>query len=560
MLRRVPPAVGKLALLALLALPSCGPSGDPSGDAAAPGAAASSAAASVTAATASLSTAACAERADQLRKQPALPGAPSFEANRVELSGRPRGTPVLWKRVPETAPSPSASAASAIEKLAHTDRPLALVKGLVRRHGKSPETLRAIFLREGYVYADRADLALALVETLRLTHLFREPVVYLLRGHTVHALRRAERTRYLPERYLHDDGPLRGAVAELLLGDRFALDRAELEKAPAALDLIGAAHDDGFDRIRVKHLAEAGVVAEVRYGEGTWLTAVLEANGAALRLACVDGAADAVAARARVLEASGGARKALAKIRATVHAEVQEEPRFDEPKDEPEGEQQDGMLRREWRRAYSQGLRSYTVGQNKYDVYDEEGRAVPPQVCIDFITDTWERASGTWYKPLPAAGEGERPRPAPERLLGGVDFDKLDLTNRRSVAELVNFAKRHPDMFDVLDVPQEGRIPFARRGDFFSYVSSHGDDFAEGDVLVIFGAKSDGRPHYHSLIVVEQDPITGVPTLVAGNAGRPREQTLEGVMARSPKRSIKHRVRPKAAWLASAILGKEASN
>jgi len=544
------------ALLALLFLPSCGPGvANASGEASPPATVVAPSASG--SASAALSTAACGERIARVLGEPALPGSPTFEANRIELTGRPRGTPVLWKRVPEGPRQPSASVASAIEKLAHTDRPLGMVKGLVRRHAKSPETFRAILLREGYVYEDRPDVAVAVVETVHIAHLFREPVVYLLRGHTVHALRRAGRTRYLPERYVHDDGALKGAVAELLLGDRFAASRAEVEKAPAALDVIGASRDDGFDRLRVKHLAEAGLVAELRYGEGTWLTALLVAEGAALRVGCVDGSSEGLAARARVLEATSGARKALAKIRATVHAEVQEEPRFDEPKDEPEGEQQDGMLRREWRRAYGQGLRSYSVGQNVYDVYDAEGRAVPPQVCVDFITDTWERASGTWYKPLPAAAFTERPKPLPERVVGGIDFDKLDLTNRRSVAELVSFARRHPDMFEVLDVPQDERIPFARRGELFDYLARHADDYAEGDVLVIFGAKSDGRPHYHSIMVVEQDPITGVPTLVAGNAGRPREQTLEGVMARSPKRSIKHRVRPKPAWLAGAILGKE---
>jgi hypothetical protein len=126
------------------------------------------------------------------------------------------------------------------------------------------------------------------------------------------------------------------------------------------------------------------------------------------------------------------------------------------------------------------------------------------------------------------------------------------------VAELVAFARRHPEMFEVLDVPQEGRVPFTRRSELFAYLAKSPDDFAPGDVLVIHGLKDDGRPHYHSVMIVEEDPITGVPTLVAGNAGRPREQTLEGVMARSPKRSIKHRVRPRPEWLAKAILGQDA--
>ncbi|MEM9696933.1 MAG: hypothetical protein AAGA56_30635, partial [Myxococcota bacterium] len=60
-----------------------------------------------------------------------------------------------------------------------------------------------------------------------------------------------------------------------------------------------------------------------------------------------------------------------------------------------------------------------------------------------------------------------------------------------------------------------------------------------------------GRPHYHSLIILDKDPITGVPTLVGGNAVFPREQTLEGVMQISPKRSLRHRIRVKNPWLLS---------
>ena len=558
----MPSGRGALALLALSILPACGQGASGAsgalGDVGAAGATTTAtASAAAQGAPGGVPTSGCADRIARLLREPALAGAPAFEAGRVELVGRPRGTPLLWKRVP-AARQGSASAASALAKLEGAERPLPVLKGLVRRYGRSPETLRGVVLREGYVYADRAEVALALVETVRITHLFKEPVVYLLRGQSVHMLRRAERTRYLPERYVHDDGPMKGAVAELLLGDRFAAERAEVERAPAAVDLVAAAEEAGSDRLRVKHLAEVGLVADLRYG-GAWVTAAFEMEGPRLRVACVDGPAEALTARERSLEATADLRRALAKIRATVHAEVQEEPRFDEPKDEPDGEQQDGALRREWRRAYEKGLRRYSVGSRDYDVYDADGRAVPPQVCVDFITDTWERASGTWYDPLPPAFGNERPKPAPRRVIGGVDFDKFDLENRRSVAELVAFARRHAEMFEVLDVPQEERIPFTRRSELFAYLARRSNDFAPGDVLVIHGLKDDGRPHYHSVMIVEQDPITGVPTLVAGNAGRPREQTLEGVMARSPKRSIKQRIRPRPEWLAKVVLGHDAA-
>lgn len=540
-----------LAVFALCAGAACGPSGAAGGS----GASGSAAASSSGVPAALEGQGACKEKIARLRAEAALPGAPAFEERRIDLMGRPRGTPLLWRRAPVPDPSMSASSRSALAKIEGASRPLPVIKGIVRRYARSPEVLRGVFLRENYVYSDDPEIALAIVETVRLTHLFREPEIHLLRGAALTRLRRAEKTRAKPEGYVYDEGPFRGEAAELLLGDRVAVERADLEKAPLALDLSGAAAASGLARVRAVHLSETGMVAEVRAPGGPWVTAAFDVEGPGLSLACVDGSPEALLAHRAAAKALEGQRAALAKIVATVRAEVEEEPPFDEPRDEPDGEQQDGALRREWRRAYTRSLRKFTVGDVSYDVYDAMGRPVPPQVCVDFITDTWERASGTWYRPLPPAPEGERPKPAPERTIGGVDFDQLDLANRRSVAELVSFAKRHEDMFEVLDLPPEGRIPFARRADFFAYLAGRAEDFAPGDVLVIHGLKDDGRPHYHSVMILEQDPLTGVPVRVAGNAGRPREQTLEGVMARSPKRSIKHRIRPRPAWLSAAIGG-----
>ena len=547
-----------LFLLSALGSPACGTSTATSSAQGSSGASSATVSATVSGSPAApplVGAAECAARVKRLMAEPELPGAPAFEAKRIDLVARPRGTPLLWKRVPTVDRDAPAAALAAIAKIERAARPLLLMKGLVRRYARTPAVLRAALLREGYVFSQDPEIALAIVETVKLTHLFHEPQIHLLRGRTVHVLQRTQRTRYKPEGYVYAAGPWKGSVAELLLGDRVAVDRADVENGQIALDLAGAAAEDGFDRLRVKHLAEAGLVAEVHYPAGPWITAAFDVEGAARRLACADGPADALAARAKAIEASAGQREALAKITAAVRAEVDEGLLFDEPWDEPDDEQQDGSLRREWRRAYGQGLRRFTVGDVTYDVYDEEGRPVPPQVCVDFITDTWERSSGTWYKPLPPASGDERPKPAPERTSGGIDFDKLQLDNRRSVAELVGFAKRHPEMFEVLDLPQEERIPFVRRGEFFAYLAEHEADYAPGDVIVIHGLKSDGRPHYHSMIIIERDPITGVPVRVAGNAGRPREQTLEGVMGRSPKRSIKHRIRPRPEWLVASLNG-----
>ena len=88
------------------------------------------------------------------------------------------------------------------------------------------------------------------------------------------------------------------------------------------------------------------------------------------------------------------------------------------------------------------------------------------------------------------------------------------------------------------------------RDRFYAYLHDKQDMFRPGDMITVHGYKEGGRPHYHSLIILEQDPVTGVPTLVAGNAVFPREQSLEGILQISPKRSLKHRIRIKDEWLA----------
>jgi hypothetical protein len=495
---------------------------------------------------------ACIARRDARLRDPALPGAASFEARRAEFVGRVRGTPVLFRRPPERRGASSDVLAEA-EELASSAKPLAAVRALVNRHARDPERLRAIVLREGYLYADDVDLATPLVETLRITHLFREPTVYLKRGTQLHKLRFAARDRLHPARYLHDDGPLAGDIAELLHADRIGADPAPLEADPLVVDLAEAAHHAGFDRLRPVHLTASALVADVRYGPDVWVPAVFDLDGARARVGCSIESPELAASAQRFRDESAPARAALDRIRAAVRDAVREELKFDEPQGEPDGEQQDGSLRREWRRAYDKGLRKYEVNDRAYPVYDPQGRPIPPEVCIDFITDTWERASGTWFRPAAVAADG-RLDPSPARVLGGLRFDPKELENRRSVASFVRFARSQEASFEVWDIPAEERIPLLRRKDFFDYLAAHADDVRPGDVLVIHGLKSDGRPHYHSVLVLEADPITGVPVLVAGNSARPRTQTLEGVMQISPKRSLKHRIRPRASWLASAIM------
>ena len=51
----------------------------------------------------------------------------------------------------------------------------------------------------------------------------------------------------------------------------------------------------------------------------------------------------------------------------------------------------------------------------------------------------------------------------------------------------------------------------------------------------------------------DADPVTGMPTLVAGNSGRPRIRALGVEMAPAPKRKLFARLRPRLEWLEHAV-------
>jgi hypothetical protein len=475
---------------------------------------------------------ACAERRKALEAEPALPGAPAYEELRVHLA-RIRGRTVLWRRPPKAASS------ELDERLSKNDSALKAVRGLLRDH-KATEARRKVFLREGYLYEERVDVGLAMVDTLGLTDLFDEPALYLQRGALLYELKRLERTRYLPERYTYQDGPLRGETAEILAGDRVGLTRAEAESEPLVIDLVDAQRRSDWDRIRPARLTEQALGADLRYGPDTWVPAVLELDGPRAKLAC-EALTPELAARKRAFVAELELEKrALRRLRQVIREEVREQIPFDWA---PESE--NGFLRRDWEKAYLGGARRFTSRDRKFDVYNPEGKPIPPQVCIDFISDTWERAAGSWYEPM----SGDPLEPHPKREPGPINLRQADLKNRRSVYNFVRFTKKHPELFDTWDLPKKERVPFEKRAAFYEYLAKNPDQFRPGDVLILYGTKEGGRPHYHSLFIFETDPVTGVPTRVAGNAVFPREQTLEGIMQISPKRTIRHRIRLLRPWL-----------
>jgi hypothetical protein len=169
-----------------------------------------------------------------------------------------------------------------------------------------------------------------------------------------------------------------------------------------------------------------------------------------------------------------------------------------------------------------------------------------PEVCVDFLIDALERASGTWWRP-----RGE----ARGRTVGRLDLEPFDREQLRRVDGFVAFARSHPEWFDVLVIPEKQRFEMRDRA-FYDELLARATDFQPSDMVFITGRvpwDETRTVHHHSFFVFESDPITGMPLLLAGNPGRPRLVPWHWERMRTPKRSIVTRVRPTAELLERII-------
>ena len=525
-------------MTAVLALPCCGQRGPSETGQRPPGALAARAVANGNAADVreAAESTACTSVLARLQAEPALPGATvnaGFE--RALLLGRARAEPVVFWRAPRFDAAQSSPRARELRAaLVADEHPAFAFEQVLSKVKKSPALAREVFLTEGYLYSDSPQLAALFVNFLALGLLFREPELRLARGGDVWTLRRHEQD------YLFEDGPQQGERAALLLFDRVFLPGKE--PGPALhLDVRRAAAQSLADEIRLERVTESGAVAELRFG-GEWLPAALKRTGSALELDCERAPPNHAQDLARARDSKRRRMRVDEVLSRVVKTEVDEELPFDEPKTE-EG-QQDGALRPAWRRAYLAGSDHFEFNDDTYWVFDSRGRPHVPQVCIDFVTDTLERASGARFRP-----RGE-PR---EFVRGQLDFDRFGLDNRRGVGTFVNFARSHPEWFEFSETSLEQRVPFRDRVAFFRDIYEHRDEYRPFDIVTIFGLRSDEKLHYHSFFVADRDPLTGMPIAVVANAGRPRIRSWENEMQNAPKRAILAHIRPKLSWLEANV-------
>ncbi|MEM6786882.1 MAG: hypothetical protein AAF715_05130 [Myxococcota bacterium] len=464
----------------------------------------------------------CRHRVGRTRGRAVAPGAPGFDAQRPYILGRALAEPVVFVREP---PPPAVAPATP-----SSPRSFGGVVRLVRRYRHDRAGLRDRVLRGGYLYSESPAEAYALVRELRLDGLFDADEIFLLRGATVHRLSRAK-MRGGGHHYRHADGPRRGREAKILLFDRVATTRAAVMTDVVHRDVRGLRDRVGFDRIRMTHLTETTAVAEFRF-EDRWVPAHLESDGPRLHLDCLDadarGRAEARAAASR----SAGFRRATHQLRRVVDAMAAERLPFDRPRG-AEDHLSDGRLRPAWEGAFRRGHHGFVHDEKPYAVFDSEGRPHPPQMCVSFILDSFERAAGTWY-----AARGE----VRERRLGRLDFNAFGIQNRAGVLAFERFALATPALFRASRFDE--RIEFRHRSAFFDHLVANADRFRPGDVVAIQGPKRDGYIHQHAILIEDVDPVTGMPHALADQMKAPRHRTWEMVMAEAPRRALIYHVAP----------------
>lgn len=471
----------------------------------------------------------CLERRQALLGESAMPGAPLFEAARPEVVARSKSEPVLFLEAP-TAKGLPESLAILRDRLFKEGVPWQALNDVFSQLKRYPKRLRQVLLTDGYLWAEKSDLAALLSSGISLSQLFVESEIDVLRGIT---RRRATRQR---DDYVWADGPEAGQPARLWLFDRIVVHGEQL--GPNLHVTVGDLRERlGATRIEIERLTRHAALAQLVYAEQS-VPALLRIEAGRLELDCEAIAPELEPEIAAARATARRRARVLGRLRVAIAEQIDEALPFDEPKTE-EG-QQDGKLRGEWKTAYLQGKNVFEFNGDKYPVFGQSGIPRIPQVCVDFITDTWERVADTRWAKRDAGRE---------RHVGRLDFDAVSMENRRSVENLIDFAVAHPDWFELMLIPETERIAFANRTDFFRRLYALRSEFQPGDVVAILGPRDDEKLHYHSFFIIADDPLTSMPTLVAANAGRPRIRTWEGEMQNAPRRSIVARIRPKLEWL-----------
>ena len=476
----------------------------------------------------------CAALYQEVFQQPALLGAPKLEARRELVLARGKGEPVLFVQEPQYTGEVSAGIAARRRSILKSEFPAELMEASTKLFRGLPELLRQTLLRDGYLYTDDPRTARFLTTNVKLEDLFHEDEIYLQRGaQTFRLVRGSER------HFEFADGPDAGDRARLFLFDRVWLPSEVLGPA-VHLDVRDFAQRLGVEGMQIERITAGHVLSHLKFDDES-VPAVLDYDGQKVNLKCLSIAPERLAQVGRARDEAYRRAQVLRALRDEIVTQVREGLPFDEPK--TESGQQDGELRQRFEQAYFTGQASYKFNGDRYQVYSEQGLALVPQVCIDFVTETLERASGMRW-----AERGQ----VPKKYIGALNFDELLDGHRRQELAIRAFARENSERLELHDFSQSDWVRYEHIDEFFEMIAREKRNIRPGDIMVIRGRAAWDyyhEIHTHTFYVYESDPITGMPTLLAGNSGKPRIVTWDDEMLRAPKRSIRHRIRPNMDWL-----------
>jgi len=475
----------------------------------------------------------CLKSLEKLGKQALQPGTPSLDKNRAQILAQSRSVPVVFRRAPRAANDLSLLRKKLRRQLRDARDPASVILEILRKTRGNYPARRQVFLSEQYLYADKPLLALRLSQILRLDHLFsKEKELIIERGNKILRLKRIDGRYWLPadESLKKLKRKHNGRLASLLLFDRVRAIDGEFKQG-LHIDLRRLQNSLGFSRAQVVAMTQDRMELSLQtYGVKSRALVAMKEGALGVECEFVQGSQHKKLAKARALWLED--QRLIEPILTAAHQMIARRLPFDEPKTE-EG-QQDGLLRIQFRKAYRRYQSTYEFNGDNYYVFDGYGRPRLPQVCIDFITDAFDWGTGGGW---PVRGEKRM------RRKGALHFSSLGIENPRSIESLASFADLYPDWFDMDRIPKEQQVKFRYRKRFFEALARDEARYRRGDIVFIYGLRDDEKFHYHSFLIDQKDPITGVPTVVLANAGPPQARSWEGEMQNAPQRKIVARMR-----------------
>jgi hypothetical protein len=395
--------------------------------------------------------------------------------------------PVLFEREPLFISSKK-KVIKLRERIDKENNPWPIIEKLTKILKK--QELRELILKEGYLYSSNKNESYALTQLIKIEDLFSEKEVYLTRGSDTFKLLKTNNG------YIFSDGFLKNQKASILLYDKLYLK----EKPDIHLDLLYLRQNFIYNKIikiykNKNYLFLKVDEEEIIIKDKNIICGKLEktsTNINSLKLSMID--------------------------------MVDDKLPFDEPIHEF-GKQLDGQLRPRWEKAFFQKQKSYIYNGDKYNVMFN-GKPYVPQVCVDFVFDTIDRASGTWYSNN-------------KRVVGSFDSKYYkDKYNIRSISGLIRLAEDNNDLFEVKKFKSEK----FKSKNFYKDLK-----FNVGDIILIKGYTpwDKKEEHFHSFFIFETDPIYNIPFLLAGNAGPASLRVWEVERKRTPERFIFTIITPK---------------